>query len=201
MVRPGLYQEGLVLDKAIEISGDGPVEDIVIESTDADCILMQTDYAVVRGLTLRGRMGLQVEAGFRRDYCAVSISQGRLVLENCDVTSDGDTCIEIRGATTDPVIRSCKVHGGQVDGVFVYLNGHGTIVDCDIFANLHGVSICEGGNPIVSQCRINHNEDQAVWIFDNGAGTIEDCDLTGNGTGAWLIEDGCTVTRRGNKED
>src|SRR4028118_1750129 len=72
LVRPGLYQEGLIIDKQLEIIGDGLVADIVIESTDSNCIIMQADYAVVRGLTLRGSGAVK-----DKEFFAVDIPQGK----------------------------------------------------------------------------------------------------------------------------
>ena len=54
-VRPGVYRESLVLDRRVEITGDGPADQIVIEGVGAPALTMQTDYALVRGLTLRNR--------------------------------------------------------------------------------------------------------------------------------------------------
>ena len=50
LVKPGVYQEDLIIDKPLEIIGDGDVADIVVESQNADCIMMETDNALVRGL-------------------------------------------------------------------------------------------------------------------------------------------------------
>ena len=36
LVRPGLYQEGLVVDKPLEILGDGPVADIEVQARGAE---------------------------------------------------------------------------------------------------------------------------------------------------------------------
>jgi len=55
LVKPGVYQEDLIIDKPLEIIGDGEVADIVVESKNADCISMKTDHALVRGLSLRNR--------------------------------------------------------------------------------------------------------------------------------------------------
>ncbi len=54
-VRPGVYRESLVLDRRVEITGDGPADQIVIEGVGAPALNMQTEYALVRGLTLRNR--------------------------------------------------------------------------------------------------------------------------------------------------
>ena len=46
LVRPGLYQEGLVIDKPLEIIGDGDLEDIVVQAVGANAILFKTTERV-----------------------------------------------------------------------------------------------------------------------------------------------------------
>jgi pectin methylesterase-like acyl-CoA thioesterase len=62
-VRPGLYRESLVLDKDVEIIGEGERAEIVLETTGAHCITMATDRAIVRNLTLRQRSQQSDEKG------------------------------------------------------------------------------------------------------------------------------------------
>ncbi|MBC6479038.1 MAG: right-handed parallel beta-helix repeat-containing protein [Hormoscilla sp. GUM202] len=196
LVRPGIYREGVTIDKPLEIIGDGAREEIVIETGDSDCILMQTDYAVVQNLTLRGQAGVK-----GKKYFAVDIPKGELILEDCDITSDSLSCISIQGATSKPAIRRCRIHGSKEAGIFVYQNGQGTVDDCYIYDNyLAGVAIKEGGNPAVRQCRINRNKNYAVYVHSHSSATIENCDLSGNPQGAWFIHKSSQVRRRGNIE-
>ena len=55
IVQPGMYPENLIIDKPLQIIGEGPVEEIVVESTNTSCLTMKSDYAKVSGLTLRSR--------------------------------------------------------------------------------------------------------------------------------------------------
>src|SRR5439155_21500758 len=75
LIRPGRYEESIVLDKSLEIAGDGPRQEIVIENPDLHCVAMLTGQATVRGLTLRS---LGAAKGNKRS--AVDIPQGQLVL-------------------------------------------------------------------------------------------------------------------------
>ncbi|TGO02046.1 hypothetical protein PN36_31280, partial [Candidatus Thiomargarita nelsonii] len=193
LVKPGVYEEDLVIDKPLEIIGDGDVADIVVESKNADCIFMKTDNALVRGLSLHNRA----------DECyAVDIPQGKLRLENCDITSDTLACVGIHGSEAEGIVSYCKIHDSKEScGVYVYENGTGRIENCEIFGNANtGIQIRKGGNPVVQNCTIKQNGYQAVWVYDDGAGTIENCDLRDNAEGAWNIESGCQVRRSGNKE-
>jgi hypothetical protein len=67
LVRPGLYEESLVVNKPLEIIGDGPVEDIVIRARDANVLTFQASIGRVANLTLR-QVGEEV--------MGVSIQQG-----------------------------------------------------------------------------------------------------------------------------
>jgi serine/threonine protein kinase len=176
LVRPGLYHEGLVLNKRLEIVGDGPLSDIFLETTSSSCILMQTDYAMVRGLTLRGRSGLE-----RKEFVTVDIPQGRLVVEECDISSDTLACIAIRGTKTSPVIWRCQIHDGKSVGILVSNHGHGIIEECEIFSNAGaGIEIKQIGNPFIRQCKIHHGERDGVYVNDKGAGVVEGCEIFGN---------------------
>lgn len=192
-VQPGRYQESLVIDKPLEIIGDGPVADIIIESTDSSCILMQTDYAVVRGITLRGQAGLK-----GNKYFAVDIPQGQLVLEDCDISCDSLSCVAIHGSTANPVTRRCKIHSGKEVGILVYENAQGTVEDCDIFGNTYaGVEIKQGSNPVIRQCQIHDGKGGGIFVYENGQGTVEDCDIFGNAYAGVEIKQGSSpVIRR-----
>ena len=113
LVRPGLYKESLVLDKRVEIIGDGPREQIIIESTNANGITMKTDSAIVKGLTVRTRNGRQVSAveGTQFSFSNVSYYQGM------DYPRPKARPIRKRPATTSPttVIRRAPVVREKVE--------------------------------------------------------------------------------------
>jgi parallel beta-helix repeat protein len=174
LVRPGFYNEGFAIDKQLEIVGDGPLRDIVIESKDDNCIRMQTERATVRGLTLRGRTA-------PKEFFAVDIPRGQLLIEDCDITSDTWACVAIHGSMADPTIRRTRLHDSKSGGVFVYDHGKGTIEDCDIYGNTNAaVEIKEGSNTVVRRSKLYDNKASGIYIWKNSKGTIEDCDIYGN---------------------
>jgi nitrous oxidase accessory protein NosD len=176
LVRPGVYQEALVLDKPIELIGDGPLPEVILESTLADCILMQTDEAVVRGLTLRSRAGRE-----NGRFYAVDVPRGRLLLENCDITSDSLACIVVHGEQANPTVRNCRIHDGKDCGVHVYDRGRGTFEGCEIHGNaLSGAAIRTGGNPVFRRCLVRDGSVGGFLIYDQGEGLVEDCDIVNN---------------------
>ena len=195
LVRPGFYGEGLVVDKPLEILGDGPLAEIEIQARGMSVLEFRAGIGRVANLTLR-------QVGGEGKWFGVDITQGRLELEGCDITSQSLACVAIRNGA-DPRLRRNHIHDSRQGGVFVYDSGLGTLEDNDIAANgLHGVAITTGGNPTVRGNRINRNDYRAVYADESGRGVIEDNDLTGNKEGPWLIakDSEANVKRSGNRE-
>lgn len=185
LIRPGIYRESILLDKPVELIGDGPMASIIIESTDATCIRMKGRQATVRGLSLRSLRG----ALGTKSFC-VDIPQGKLFLEDCDITSDSLACLAIHGSSSDPVVRRCKIHNGNASGVFIYGNGRGKFENCDIFSNAgSGAAIWNGGDPILQRCQIHHGQ-EVVSVYGLGHGAILECGIYGNAKSGVAIWNG-----------
>jgi parallel beta-helix repeat protein len=176
LVKEGIYREGLVIDKPVEMIGDGQTSEIILEYSDGNCILMQTDYAKVKGLTICGQAGLK-----GKEYFAVDIPQGCLILEDCDITSDSFSCIGIHGLTAKPRISRCKIHDSKQGGIVVKEKGQGIVENCDIFANIHsGVAIYQEANPTIRSCKIHDNKANGILVWEKGQGIVENCDIFAN---------------------
>lgn len=195
LVQPGLYQEGLVIDKPLEIIGIGAAGEIVIQAEGRDVILFQTTMGRVVNLTLR-------QMGGGKWFC-VDIAQGRLEIEDCDLTSQGLACVAIHGRA-DPRLQRNRIHNSNQSGVFVYENAQGTIEDNDIFDNtLAGVSIKEGANPTLRNNRIHGNtEGSGILVHQNARGILEDNEVFDNGrSGVAIREEASPILRRNRIHD
>ncbi len=197
LIRPGLYKEAIVLDKALELIGDGERDDIVIETTNSDVVFFKTGFGRVSNLTLR-----QVGEG---KFYAVDISQGRLELEDCDISSESLASVAIHDGA-DPRLRRNRIHDSSNNsaGILIYQNGKGTLEDNDIWGNRNaGIRIRSGGNPTLRRNNITKNRYEAIWISDNSGGIFEHNDLRNNEHGAWDIDSSSqdNVTKRNNIED
>ena len=191
LVRPGLYKEGVVVDKPVEIVGDGEPGDVVIEAAGKDVVLFRATMGRIANLTLR-----QTGGG---DWFCVDIAQGRLDLEGCDLTSQSLSCVAIHGGA-DPRLRRNRIHSGRQAGVYVYDNGQGTLEDNEIFANANaGVDIATGGNPTLRRNRIHDGKSAGVHVHDNGQGTLEDNEISANALVGVAIATGGNPTLRRNR--
>ncbi len=187
LVKTGLYKESIILNKTVELIADGSPS---IESTD-DCITMETDYAIVKGFAI------QCRAKEEDQKTGVFISQGKLILEHCDISSNSLACVYFN-KETQAIVRYCKIHDGNKSGIFVLDQATAQIEDCEVFGNAIGIAVDVGGNSTIRRCKITNNSN-AIVVFANGRATVEDCDLRGNG-GAWHIDKTSQVRKHNNQE-
>ena len=194
LVRRGLYEEGLTVDKPLEILGDGPVDDIVIRSRGTDTLLFRASIGRVANLTLQ-------QGGGKGDWYTVDITQGRLDLEGCDITSQSLACVAVHDGA-DPRIRRNRIHDGRTGGVFIYQGGLGTVEDNDITANmLAGVAIKTQGNPTIRRNQIHDGKECGILVSEGGLGTVEDNDITANALAGMEIKTKGNPTVRRNRID
>jgi parallel beta-helix repeat protein len=191
VVRPGLYREGIVIDKVVEIIGDGELGAVVIEATNKHTVQFKATAGRIVNITFR-------QAGGGNWFC-VDIAQGRLNLEGCDITSQSNACVGIHDGA-DPWLRQNRIHDGAQSGVFVYENGQGVLEDNDVFANaLSGVEIKQGSNPTIRRNRVHDGKGSGVFVNDTGQGVLEDNDIFGNARAGIEIKKGGNPTVRRNR--
>jgi F-box protein 11 len=193
VVRPGLYMESLVIAKPLEIVGDGEAGDVVIQSPGASVILFKASMGRVANLTLRHSSLDEV--------ACVDIAQGRLELDDCEITSLSGACISISGA---PHLRRNLIHNGRRGGIIVGSGGSATAEDNLIYNNgVAGVIIGSGGYLHLRRNSINGNAGAAVQVEPGGGGLFEENDLRDNVGGVWSIAEGAlkNVMRSLNVEE
>ena len=191
LIRPGLYLESLVIDKPLEIIGDGAAADIQIHARDTHVVVFRANISRIANLTLR-------QVGGEGTWYGVDIGQGRLELEGCEITSQSGPCVAIHDGA-DPRLRRNTIHDGKQVGVWVRNQGLGTLEDNDITANVRaGVVIDTGGNPTLRRNTIHHGKNTGVYVYEQGLGTLEDNDITANAAAGVAIETGGNPTLRRN---
>ncbi len=196
LVRPGIYYEGFVIDKSLEIIGDGVLEEIIVSATASSCVVMQTDEATVRNLTLRGQAK---RGGANGDgFFAIDIPRGCLLLDACDISSDSLSCVAIHNKSAEPVVRGCRIHHAFDSGVYAFDGAGGRIEACDIFENTNvGIAITGGATTNVSGCHVHDGGNAGIVVWDNASNMIEDCEIYANASaGIGISEAGATTVRR-----
>lgn len=212
LVRPGLYNEGIIIDKPVKIIGDGERSEIVIEGTGRNTVSFYADKGRIANLIIRQvaineshywlpDFNIYDDDECHRQCVAVDICRGSLELEDCDISSQSLACVAIHSGA-DPFLRRNYIHDGA-EGVFIHNKGQGTLEDNEIVSNVtYGIEIIDGGNPTLHRNHISLNNWEGIHVCEDGGGIFEENDLRGNKKGAWRIAPDCeaNVQRRGNKE-
>jgi len=95
IVTSGIYDEQLVVDISLEILGKKDADAVIIKQKGQSVFIFNAAVGTVKNITfqqLGGGMGYGIQ-----------IEKGRLVLENCDISSKSLSCIGISDEA-DPVI-------------------------------------------------------------------------------------------------
>lgn len=223
-VKPGVYRESLTITAPVEIVGlkheDGyfrrltswlftisnPYErDVIIQATDYSAVRMETTHAVIRNVSLRSRRNPLANNSGSGAYKipAVDIPTGRLVLEDCEVTSDTGYGIAVYGADARPEIRRSKIHGALDAGIYAFRGskplieeceifdnkGPGimvteesapSILSCDVHGNLYDLYMCGGADTLVKNSKFHDGEKAGIFADELSKGTIEDSEIYGH---------------------
>jgi hypothetical protein len=191
LVRPGVYEEGIILDKRVNIVGDGPRDEIVVRSAGTSCLKSSAEGARVAGLTLRG-----TAAGGAGAF-AVDVLRGELVLEDCDVSSDTLSCVAVHGPEAAPLIKRCRIHDGADSGLYFFDGAAGTVEDCEVYGNANvGVAITGGARPVVRRSKVYGGANAGVVVWEGGDVTLEGCEVYGNRLANLGVSRGAKLTAR-----
>lgn len=192
LVAPGHYCESVMIDKPLELIGDGKRDDIVVEATDNETLIFDANIGTVRNLTLRhGASGIN-------SYC-VWIKQGQLELDSCDLSSRGLSCLAVMNGAA-PWVRRNRIHDGKQSGIFVYEQGRGTFEDNEVYGNTKaGIVVTEGGDPVVRRNRIHDGKASGIFIYEQGRGTFEDNEVFVNALDGVVVKGGGDPVVRRNR--
>jgi len=189
VVRPGVYGEAIVLDKPLEIVGEGPVHEIIVQTTGGHCLEMQTDRAAIRGLTFRG-----VHSSDGPPRHALEVAHGRLELEGCVLTSSGLSCLAVHGPDVAVVLKRCQIQDSPDAGIFVYDHSQVTLDRCAVRGHgKSGVVVGEAGRLHATGSRFHRATASGVYVYQDGQARLDDCDIRRNGRMGLVVGTGGSV--------
>lgn len=212
IIKPGHYQEMLVLNKDVEIIGDGRLEEIVIENK--TCVENTCDVVKIQNITLSGSLILE---------------KGELILSGCDigevlaVTGESaqltvhNSKLNILDAARGRLsLEECVIRAVNFSDHFGLHPSQGTLISFPQYMSLQPVSSLHGeatnlvfqaekcmvgsvsiakGNPYFSNCAFlaasasmysQPHYYPLVKITNGGAGVFENCDLLGHEQGSTI---------------
>jgi tetratricopeptide (TPR) repeat protein len=189
IVKPGHYEESLVLTRPVQIIGEGDPAAIVVQNEDGPVLQMSTSKALVKGLSFQG------EAVNNAEFHAVDIGMGRLFLEDCRIQTNSRSAVGIYNAASNPTLRRCIISGAKVSAVVIYAEAGGHLDQCDISgAGFANVEIRQLANPLLTHCTIHDGNSKGVAVHDRGYGYLLDCSIKDNPFAGLEVKRDCRVT-------
>jgi F-box protein 11 len=186
LLKPGLYHESLVIKKDVQIRAEGAPREVTIESLASSVVTLEGACLYLARLTLKGIGGKD-----KKTLPAVEVKSGRLEMEDCDLTSDISSVMEVKGERSEVVLRRCHLHDGKAGGIVFTEDAVGYLEECHLYQNkLSHVVIGKGCSPTLFSCKISHALMAGVYISEGGEGFIENCDIWGNAVGGVQIRRG-----------
>ena len=201
VVRPGTYVEALIIDKDITITGDGPVEEIVITAPD-DGPSYETGFSWNRNeeyaLALSGSDAGLADLTFRGENARLIVDGGapaleRLTFEDVGNPYEGGPSVQalvIKGESTATVRNSSFIAGGGINifeqsspliernefdtgpGIYGDFGDDTVIVDNHLFGP--GQQGIDMGSPAAATIRGNTVSDKTDGMWISGAAVVED---------------------------
>jgi len=209
LVRPGTYTEAILIDKDITLTGDGPVEEIVITAPEAGpqyggfpsdfyaLLLQDAGATTISGLTFRGEPSLVIVSG-GSPMIQKSVFDSVGWAFDTRGSSYGGSSIQVNDGSTATIVGNSLIDGGPV-GVFgesvpriegntliggphVFLSsfGDGTVIaDNTIDGTLRWAIGVFDRDPVTIEGNTITNPGQNGINFSSGAGTIRDNVISG----------------------
>ncbi|KAK3272152.1 hypothetical protein CYMTET_19536, partial [Cymbomonas tetramitiformis] len=105
--------------------------------------------------------------------------EGGAALTDCVVVENTGDGIVLRGEC-NPTVESTEVSGNGRNGVAVYGHARGIFDSCNIWVNLNGIAVAEGGNSMFRNAEVHDNEESGIRVADRGQGSFEGCEVYAN---------------------
>ena len=159
LLLPGAYEGGVVLSKEVHLYGRGEAT-LRGAAGEGPVITSTAPAATLDGLIVRLGPHAEGEEG----HYGILITAGSLLVRHCDVSSRSRSNICVRGASANPTILGCKVHGSKKSGIVFEEGSQGRVEGCDVVGNdIFGLGIDSSG-PVIVANKIHRNKSRGVSI-------------------------------------
>ncbi|MFE2408541.1 right-handed parallel beta-helix repeat-containing protein [Kitasatospora sp. NPDC059408] len=183
-VRPGRYEENLVITKMVTIAAED-VRGTVRVTPRRGCVVQVVAEAVqLTGLVLHGQDD---------ELPAVDVPRGQAALQDCEVVGNSWTAVLTRqqGALA---MRGCRIVNSAGAGIVETSTGASVIEDTVIeHLGTSALVIGEGANPVVRNCVMRDARGNGICANGEARGSIEDCEISTTDKPAIALEEHSTT--------
>ncbi|MER7583336.1 right-handed parallel beta-helix repeat-containing protein [Kitasatospora sp. NPDC097691] len=183
-VRPGRYDENLVLTKAVAITAEGARGSVRISPRRGSVVHVLTDAVRLTGLVLQGQDD---------ELPAVDVPRGRLSLQDCEVAGNAWTAVLTR-EQGELAMRDCRVVNPAGAGLVETSTGASVIEDSVIeHLGTSALVIGERADPTVRRCVLRDARGNGVCANGESRGVVEDCEISATDRPAVALEERSTT--------
>ena len=180
-VRPGVYREVLSIEKPVEIIGEGPAPEVILEGTGTLLRVRAATFSL-HGVTLRGSQAGGPETPL------VELLRGGSLIEDCALTA-GSTGIRIAGARTRGILRRVSLGAFQSSAVLASSRASARLDGCRISSSRSGIALGDGAEAVIRGCRIEGSQ-YGIEFGARSRGTVEGSEVARSAYAGILVRDG-----------
>ncbi|GAA1988713.1 right-handed parallel beta-helix repeat-containing protein [Kitasatospora viridis] len=183
-VRPGRYEENLVITKMVTITAEDVRGSVRISPRTGTVVQVVAEAVQLTGLVLQGQDD---------ELPAVDVPRGQAALQDCEVLGNSWTAVLTRQQGS-LAMRGCRVTNAAGAGLVETATGSSVIEDCVIeHLGTSAVVIGERANPVVRRCVLRDARGNGVCANGQAQGLIEDCEISATDKPAVALEEQCTT--------
>ncbi|MGW2868023.1 right-handed parallel beta-helix repeat-containing protein [Kitasatospora sp. NPDC001225] len=179
-VRPGRYDENLVLTKAVSITAADVRGSVRISPRRGSVVQVLTEAVRLTGLVLQGQDD---------ELPAVDVPRGRLTVRDCEVIGNAWTAVLTRGPGELAMCGS-RVTNPAGAGLVETSTGSSVIEDSVVeHLGTSAVVIGERADPTVRRCVLRDARGNGLCANGEARGVVEDCEISGTDKPAVALEE------------
>lgn len=173
ILKPGLYEEEIEIEKYVNIIGDGSRKDIVIKGstrciTSDRLIFVKESKLLIKNITIQG---------------GISTDTSEIIVEDCEFYNYYKYGIEIN-YNSKATISGCKIHDAEDDddasGIYLDRKSQATVRNSEIYGNSsNGLCIVDGSSVAIFDSKINSNW-SGITLVNKSSAYVERCNLLNN---------------------
>lgn len=191
-VRPGTYRETVRVERPLAIVGLGEPGSVIVEQGGDNVVVVDAVRALIRGLTLR-------QTGGEPSRYGVDIKRGRVVIDNCEITSASLAAIAAHGRAQAVITRN-RVHDSAQSGLFFYESATAEVIGNDIVGNgKAGIESKSTGRITLRRNRVHDGGSSGLFLHSGADAIIEDNEVSRNRLAGIEIKAGARAELRRNQ--
>src|SRR5437868_410580 len=189
VVMRGVYEETVRIDKPIELIGGGELGDVVIQQPP------RSPAALIITANIGRIANIHVRATGEAN--GVTILQGRVDIEDCDISAGSQGAAIAVGGTAAPRIRRVRLHDSAW-GAYFAGQASGQVEDSEIVGCQQGIRTTSASSPLVRQCQL-HGGQWGIVATESSAPVVEGSEVYSHGASQIFVAEQARPTIRDNR--